>query len=197
MSDIISLDIYYLLYYFIAIFAASFALPTGAMILIVSFASIAVGFTDLAILGSLALAATVLGDFSAYSVAKYFKKRLDGYIDRFVWLGNKIDKIGVIFQKYGRYTVFLSRFAFSGLGPYVNLFSGLRALPKRLFLQAMIAGEIIYVALFMSVGYFFRETWQMVVLIVKDYTVSMVLVVLGIFIALRLVKLLLKEKILQ
>jgi len=195
MSDIISLDVYYLLYYFFAIFVASFAVPTGAMIMIVSFASIATGLTDLALLGTLAFVATVSGDYSAYLVAKYFKVRFDGYINRIMWLKSKIHLVSKVFQKYGGYTVFLTRFALSGLGPYVNLFSGLRDLPKKLFLQAVMSGEIIYVSMFIFVGYFFSETWQAVVLIVKAYTMFAVLIGLGIVITTRLTKFLLKERI--
>lgn len=197
MNDIISLDAYYLLYYFVAIFAASFAIPTGAMIIIVSFASVAAGLADLSILVILGLFATISGDYLAYLAASYFKKRLDGYVKRVAWLKNKSDLTGNIFQKYGGYTVFLTRFAISGLGPYVNLFSGLRSLPKSLFLKAVVGGEIIYIAIFVSVGYFFSETWQSVILIVKDYTVLAVLVAIGLAVSYRLGRLLLKEKFMQ
>lgn len=192
MNEIITLDIYYLSYYFLAIFAASFAIPTGAMIIIVSFASVATGLADISLLVCLALTATILGDYSAYLAANYFKKWLDGRIGKVRWLKNKFDSVNDIFQLYGGYAIFLTRFALSGLGPYVNFFSGLRNLSQRLFLKAVVSGEFIYVSLFISIGYFFSETWQAVVLIVRDYTLAAALVFIGALIAYRLIRLLSK-----
>jgi membrane-associated protein len=142
----------------------------------------------------LSLAATITGDYSAYLAANYFKKPLDVYIEKKSWIKSNIKRADNTFKKYGLLTIFFTRFAFSGTGPYVNILSGLRGLRKWGFLKAVIAGEIIYTLIFVSVGYFFRETWQAVIIIIKDYTAFAVLLLLGLFIFYRIIKLVINHR---
>lgn len=193
MNGIFSLDVYYLISFFVAVFAASFAIPTGAVILIVSFASVAESWIDLSTLIFLSLVATISGDYFAYLMTRHFRKKINAMILNGNRLRNKMEKAEKLFDKYGVHTVFLTRFLFSGIGPYVNFFSGLRNMPQRVFLKAIISGEIIYCFAYLFIGYFFRATWQESVLVIRDYTVFIAISAAGIFVIYRLIKLVLKS----
>lgn len=193
MNEIFSLDIYYLASFFAALFAASFAIPTGALVIIVSFASVAEGWRDVSILAMLSLSATVSGDYSAYSLSRHFRNRLNATIWKFGWMRNRIISVEKIFDRYSSHTVFLTRFLFSGIGPYVNFFSGLRAMPQGTFLKAVIGGELIYCLLSISVGYFFRDTWTAAIALAQDYTAFTVFALLGVYIVFRIVRLVSKK----
>jgi membrane-associated protein len=55
----------------------------------------------------------------------------------------------------GTVAVYLSRWLFSPLGPYVNFLAGGAALPWRRFILADIAGEATWVGLYVALGYAF------------------------------------------
>lgn len=190
MSAIFALDIYYLTSFFLAIFAASFALPTGAIVVIVSFASVASGWSDISLLILLSLLATISGDYSAYLVARYFRKNINSIIEDVNWIKIKKAKVEKLFDEYGGLSIFLTRFLFSGIGPYVNFFSGLQNMSRWEFLKAVVAGEIIYCFTYLFIGYFFRDTWQGVMITAQDYAVVISLSLVGIIIIYRIVKLL-------
>ncbi|MFA5993563.1 MAG: VTT domain-containing protein [Parcubacteria group bacterium] len=188
MSAIFTGDIYYLVSFFAAIFAASFAIPTGAIIVIVSFASVAGGWSDFLILILLSLAATISGDYGAYWVARYFRRRFNSILEEVGWMKNKLSLVEKLFDKYASHTVFLTRFLF-GMGPYVNFFSGLRAMPRGQFLKAVVLGELVYCLFYILIGYVFHETWQTVIILVRDYSAFIAFTVLGMYIVYRIIKL--------
>lgn len=193
MTDIFSLDIYYLISFFAAIFAASFAIPTGALIIIASFASAAAGWRDTSLLLLLSLSATVSGDYSVYLISRRFRSTLETAIQRSGWMRNRIIVVEKLFDRYSSSTVFLTRFLFSGIGPYVSFFSGLRAMPQGTYLKAILLGEFVYCVLYISIGYFFRDTWTAVIALAQDYTAAGVFALLGMFIAFRIATLLAKN----
>ena len=193
MNDIFSLDIYYLTSFFAAIFAASFAIPTGALIIIVSFASVAEGWRDVVILAALSLSATVSGDYAAYRLSRRFRGSLDRLVRRTGWMQTKIITIEKLFDTYSALAIFLTRFLFSGIGPYVNFFSGLRAIPQRTFLKAAIWGEIIYCSFYIFIGYGFRNTWQAATSLAQDYAAVALFTIFGISITIKIIRLITKR----
>ena len=194
MSAIYSLDMYYLLYFFILIYLASFALPTGALIVIVSFASVASNWSDIAILIILSLTATISGDYSAYWGLRILRHKINPLVNKIAWIKNKITKVEKSFNRHSYHTVFLTRFLFPGVGPYVNYFSGLQAMPQKRFLEAVVLGEIIYCLFYIFIGYLFRGTWQTIINIVQDYMAASIFALLGLYFVFKIRKLIIKNK---
>ncbi len=194
MIDIFSLDMYYLVYFFLLVFLASFAIPTGALVLIVSFASATSDWNDAILLVALSLSATISGDYGAYSAARYFRKKINPMIEKIGWMEKKRIVVQKLFNRYSYHTVFLTRFLFSGIGPYVNYFSGLQNIKKETFLKAIILGEIVYCFFYVFIGYYFRETWQEIISLILDYTASIIFALLGLYIVYKIIKLLSKNK---
>ena len=116
MNDIFSLDIYYLVSFFAALFAASFAIPTGALIIIASFASAAAGWRDTSLLLLLSLSATVSGDYSVYLISRRFRNTLEAALRRSGWMRSKIIIVEKLFDRYSSSAVFLTRFRQTGIG---------------------------------------------------------------------------------
>jgi len=190
MNALISLDIYYFALFFALVYAGSFGLPTGVILVIVSFASASENLRDILLIFFLAFSATVVGDYSAYLLSGRFRKNFEKLIARFTWTREKKKLIEKTYAKYGVYAVFLSRFIFSGTGPYLNYLSGLQAMPRRLFLRAIVPGELIYCSLFVIIGYFFSGTWLS--LVFENYTAFVVLSLFGLYAIFRLLKYVLK-----
>jgi membrane protein DedA with SNARE-associated domain len=194
MIDFLSLDILYLVYFFILVFLASFAIPTGSLIVIVSFASSARGWVDVSVLLFLALIATISGDYMAFCILRFFRDKINPMIKNTIWTRNKFTSVEKLFAKYSYYTIFLTRFLFSGIGPFVNFFSGLQAMPKMKFLRPVILGEILYCVIYISIGYFFRDTWQEILIFAQDYITLIIFTALGLYFAYKIVKLIWEHK---
>lgn len=194
MNALISLDIYYLALFFVLVYAGSFGLPTGVILVIVSFASASDGWRDILLIFFLSFSATVAGDYSAFLLSGRFRKNFERLIARFAWMRKKKKVITKAYDKYGVYAVFLTRFIFSGTGPYLNYLSGLEAMPRRQFLRAIVSGEFIYCSLLIMIGYFFSGTWLSLVKVFENYTAFAVLSLFGLYAAYRLAKLVFKNR---
>jgi membrane protein DedA with SNARE-associated domain len=194
MSAIFSLDIYYLVYFFALIFLASFAIPTGALAIIVSFASVASDWHDISVLVLISLVATISGDYGAYWLMRRLRHKINPIIKDVTWMKSKWVTIEKLFKKYSYWAVFLTRFLFSGVGPYVNFFSGLEAMSHLKYLRAVVLGELVYCLLYIFIGYFFRETWQGIIDIVQNYTAASIFALLGLYFVYKITKLVLKNK---
>jgi len=83
------------------------------------------------------------------------------------------------FAKHMGSSVFLSRFLATGLGPAVNVLAGLSKTPFRKFLPYVVVGEVLYVVLFLALGYAFGDQWEAISNITQDIgTIIMLVIVL-------------------
>ncbi len=134
-------------------FCACVALPIPASILMLT----AGGFIsagDLSLSGSViaALTGAVAGDQMGYCGGRWAGTRLKA------WLGSRaapIDRASELLSTRGGFAVFLSRWLISGLGPYVNLAAGAARQPWSRFSIWAIAGEALWVSLYVGLGYLF------------------------------------------
>lgn len=194
MTSTSSLNIYYLSYLFVLVFVSSFGIPTWASLIVVSFVAAASTVQDVTLVFFLALSASILGDTSAYWTLRLFQKKIYPLIDRNAWMKRQADIAEALFNKYSYATVFFSRFLLSGAGPVINLYSGLHAMPYRKFLRATVWGELLYCAIYTSIGYFFRDTWNVVVELAQDYITGIVFALVGLFIIINMTKYLVKHR---
>ena len=129
----------------------------------------------------LALGGTIMGDslsyaighFGAHSIRKRFGKRS-------LWLQAQVS-----FDRYGSLAIFLSRFFITTIAIPVNLIAGGSDYKFRQFLTFDTLGEIIWIAIYGGLGYFFGNEWETIGQFVSDFsglTFGLVILGLGLYI---------------
>lgn len=141
---------------FIATFLSCLALPMPASLIMLGGGAFAAS-GDL-VLWTSALSAyvgAVAGDHAGYLVGR---RGGTGFVDRLktrVDIGDTVAKAAEILGKRGVSAVFLTRWLFSPLGPYVNFISGAAGLKLRVFIIGSLTGEAVWVLLYVGLGYGF------------------------------------------
>lgn len=101
------------------------------------------------------LAGAVTGDHLGYAIGRFAGVALRDRLDRWPRLAGSLNKAEELTRKWGDGSIFLSRWLFSPVGPYVNLTSGLSLHPLYRFTLADIAGEIVWIGSYLSLGLLF------------------------------------------
>jgi membrane-associated protein len=113
-------------------------------------------------------AGAIAGDQIGYALARWggpsLLKRLT---DRFGG-ADKVEQAENFARKWGGLGVFFSRWLITPLGPWVNLTSGISGYPWPRFLAWDVAGEILWVVLYVALGYFFSQSVQEVARLTGD-----------------------------
>lgn len=138
-------------------FLSCLALPIPAsMLLLAAGGFVSAGDLPLAGVAVAAMGGAMLGDQVIYTLGKRggpgLMKRLE------TRLGKRAAPLGramSLLEQRGGIAVFLSRWLISALGPYVNLASGMARLHWPTFTVCAIAGEIVWVGMYLGLGYSF------------------------------------------
>jgi len=120
--------------------------------------------------------AAILGDQIAYGLARWAGRRLVNRIGRKIGAEKKIKQAENFTKRWGGSGVFVSRWLVTALGPWVNLASGIAAYSWRRFLFWDVLGEVLWVALYVSIGYAFSNRVQAV----RDILGNLTWVILGV-----------------
>jgi membrane-associated protein len=134
-------------------FLSCLALPIPAsMLMIAAGGFVAAG--DLSLAGSIgaALTGAVMGDQTGYWGGRWGGA---GIIDRLGTRAAPVARATTMLATRGGIAVFLSRWLVSALGPYVNLAAGSARLPWLPFTLWGIAGELVWVSVYVGVGHAF------------------------------------------
>jgi membrane-associated protein len=136
---------------------AAIGLPLPATLLLIAAGS----FVDRGVLNlwavlGVALVAAVLGDQIGYGLGRWGGRSLAVRIGDRMGTG-QLDRAEALAARWGSLGIFLSRWLLSPLGPAINLSSGLAAYPWLAFLALDIAGEIIWVGLYVWLGRLFSD----------------------------------------
>ncbi|MVZ65843.1 DedA family protein [Sphingobacterium sp. DK4209] len=103
----------------------------------------------------LLIAAAIIGDFVNYEIGKHFGARVFKPGSK-IFKSAYLEKTQGFYQKYGLKTIIYARFV-----PIVRTFApfvaGIVKMPYRQFGAYNIIGGVLWVALFLSVGYFFGQ----------------------------------------
>ena len=171
MIDAISL-------FLVALFA-SFAVPTGAIFFLMYYSALAKSSEELLFIIFLVFLAASLGDILAYFFAKIFHKKIDFEIKKHRWLSKREEKVEKFFDKHGFKSLFLTKFLVVGLGPPFNYYAGLKKIRLKIFIPAVIFGEIFYASIYSYLAYFYRETWQDILNLTVDlFAIATILAIL-------------------
>lgn len=104
------------------------------------------------------LAGAVAGDHVGYLIGRFAASAIRDRIGRWPAAQKQLLKAEAFTRKWGDGSIFLSRWLFSPLGPYVNLTSGLSSHPVHRFSMADIAGEIVWIGGYLSLGAVFAQS---------------------------------------
>ncbi|MEV8465870.1 VTT domain-containing protein [Fluviibacterium sp. DFM31] len=134
-------------------FLSCLAVPVPtSLIMLAGGGFVASGDLSLLHVGGGALLGAVLGDQAGFLIGR---RGGSGLVTR---LGRRPSRAAVVgraraaLARWGGVSVFLSRWLFSPLGPYVNFVGGAGGLPWRVFSIWSVAGESIWVTIYVSLG---------------------------------------------
>ena len=168
-------------------FIAAFGFPVPATALILAgWAFYSQGYFEIFPLFSAGFFGVILGDMTGYLLSFFYGK------DIFTRIGfgkvihsPQFEAFVPFFQRHAFLSVFITRFLLTGLGPAVNILAGIsRMLPIHFFLSD-IFGEILYVGIFLGVGYSFGSQWESILNIIDSLSTmlmtSVLILIIGYF----------------
>lgn len=169
---------------FFAVFICSLGIP-GGFVWLVSSGALSSNLFELIIVMTTGAAAAILGDFSAYFIAKKFSVRLLPKLRKWRLFKDKEEAIKGKFIVSDFSIIFFSRFLFTEICAIVSYISGLEQIKKRKFLIAVIPGEIIYAIFYPIIGFFFKETWNDITILITNITTILLIIIIMIIIIVR------------
>jgi membrane protein DedA with SNARE-associated domain len=141
-----------------ATFASCLALPIPSSLALMAAGSfVATGEMALAAAASAALAGAIIGDQTGYWLGAVGGPGVEALARR-RGMTPALAAARALSERWGDWSVFLSRWLFSPLGPSVNLISGMIGAPWRRFTLFAVLGEIVWVALYMALGIAFSRS---------------------------------------
>jgi membrane-associated protein len=154
---------------FLSTFLSCLAVPIpSSLIMLTAGAFVAAGDLSGPATASLALAGAVLGDQVGFAFGRAASHlswgRLTG--KSAVMVG----KARVFAKRNGGWGVFLSRWLFSPLGPYINLVTGAARMKWLRFTLWDLAGEVVWVTLYLGVGYAFGDRIEAIANIAGNFS---------------------------
>lgn len=149
------------------LFLAALGVPLPATMLVVAAGAFtSQGVMSLQAAAIIAVAAAVAGDGCSYLLGRLIGERFASH-----WKSSKTWQSAVRqFERWGVWSVFLSRFLFTPIALPVNLLAGSTSFPWYRFLLAVIAGEVIWVVLFGGMGLLFADNWELLSKIASDFS---------------------------
>lgn len=178
-----ALVVYGLPVLFGVILIASVGLPLPVSFILVAAGSFAkqgdMGLVPVIISAS---CAAILGDQIGYGVSRWGGRRLINRITNRIGGASKIKKAEALAKKWGGPGIFFSRWLVTELGPWINVTSGITGYPWRRFLLWGVSGEILWVVVYVGLGYTFSDRVQYLAEILGN----LAWVILGLVVALLL-----------
>jgi membrane protein DedA with SNARE-associated domain len=156
-----ALSVYGLPVLFAVIFIAAIGVPFPVSLLLVAAGSFVeqgeMQFLPVVLIASLA---AIMGDQVGYVMARWGGRRVLSAVSRGVGGEAKVKKAEKFSRRWGVAGIFFSRWLVTGLGPWINLTSGLARYPWQRFLIWDVLGEVLWVALYVGLGYTFSDRVQ-------------------------------------
>ena len=136
-----------------------------------------------------------LGDNISYIMWKFIGgKVLSRHIKIKTYFNSKISRAESYLNKYGRSTVFFTRFIMGAMGPFVNAAAGITQYKLWTFSLFVALGELFWTCIYLGLGYWFGDSWESIVPIVTQFGQFLSYVAILIIILYFFVKLLRNKK---
>jgi membrane-associated protein len=104
--------------------------------------------------------AAILGDQIGYGISRWGGRPLLERMTRRLGGAEKIKKAEALSNKFGGSGIFFSRWLITELGPWLNVTSGIAKYPWRRFIFWDVLGEVLWVVLYVMLGYIFSDRVQ-------------------------------------
>jgi membrane protein DedA with SNARE-associated domain len=169
----------------LALLVAASGVPLPSSLLVIAGgAFIRQGLLDPLLAIGLGLMAAVLGDSVSYGMGRF----AGGWVERrygatTLWQGAQNS-----FNRYGGWSVYLSRWLLTSVAIPVNLVAGSTAYTYRRFLLMVVAGEATWLVLFGGLGYAFGSQWEAISTLISDFgglVLGLFVLAAGIYLAVR------------
>lgn len=142
----------------IVTFLSCMALPVpSSLLLLTAGAFIATGDLTAPAVVSAAWGGAVAGDQAGFWLGRLAGQPLRNRLDRRAETAAILQRAEQRLHRSADAAVFLSRWLFSALGPYINLIAGATRLPHGRFLLVSAIGEAVWVAGYTGAGYVFSD----------------------------------------
>ena len=135
----------------IAVAAAGVPMPVTLM-LVAAGSFVEIGQMKLWQVIAVASAAAILGDQIGYALGRWGGRRIEARIRRKRNGEAKIAQAHAFARRWGDAGIFFSRWLVTPLGPWLNLTSGMTHYSWRRFLFWDVAGEVLWVILYVTLG---------------------------------------------
>jgi membrane-associated protein len=119
---------------------------------------------------AVASVAAVLGDQIGYGLSRWGGRRLINRVSRRIGAETKVKEAEALTRRWSGAGIFFSRWLITALGPWVNVASGIAAYPWPRFLLWDVLGEVLWVALYVCIGYAFSNRVQAIAEILGNLT---------------------------
>jgi membrane protein DedA with SNARE-associated domain len=133
-----------------------------------------------------ASAAAIAGDQVGYGLARWGGRRLIGRVSRSLGVDAKIKQAEALTKRWSGAGIFLTRWLVTALGPWVNVTSGLAGYPWRRFLLWDVLGQVLWVVLYVTLGYIFSDRVQAMVEILGNLAWAVVGLIVAVFLGWKL-----------
>jgi len=104
--------------------------------------------------------AAILGDQIGYGISRWGGRPLLDRMTRRLGGAEKLKKAEAFSNKFGGSGIFFSRWLITELGPWLNVTSGIAKYPWRRFIFWDVLGEVLWVLLYVMLGYIFSDRVQ-------------------------------------
>ncbi|HEX8140448.1 MAG TPA: DedA family protein [Pyrinomonadaceae bacterium] len=128
----------------------------------------------------LASLSVILGDNVGYALGRWGGRRLVRWMSRLVGGQRRLEHVEEWLKRYGGMGIFLSRWLLTPLGPFVNLVSGMARYPWPRFLSLAVAGEVLWVLLYVTLGKLFSDRIGAISEVLGDFTWAVVGLILAV-----------------
>jgi membrane protein DedA with SNARE-associated domain len=132
--------------------------------------------------------AAVLGDQVAYGLSRWGGRGVVNRLSRRIGAEANIKQAEALTKRWSDAGIFLSRWLITALGPWVNVASGIAAYPWRRFLFWDVLGEVVWVLLYVGIGYVFSNRVQAIAEILGNLMWVTVGLVVAVILGWQLVK---------
>lgn len=130
----------------------------STLLLLSTGALLAQGDIDAVTVFVTAAVAAILGDQIGYQIGRRAGSFVETRYDGTTKIGANLEKARAFSRKWGGPGVFFSRWLVSPVGPWINITSGMAAYPWARFTAWGVAGEVVWVTLFLGMGYSFSRS---------------------------------------
>ncbi|MCE8425662.1 MAG: VTT domain-containing protein [Candidatus Methanoperedens sp.] len=170
------------LFYMIIALLSPFGIPLGATFVIIAAGSLSGTIGDYFFIISLIFSGLIIGDIAAYFTASHFEKIITKKLHNYEKIERKYKNGKDLFDKYGVWGIFLSRFVLLGFGAPLNYVSGFSKYSFRKFFAYSASGEFLYVSIYAYIGFVFKDSWVSLYDLIVEFPYLILLIFLAVFV---------------